>query len=178
MAVDDEITVRPGRTVSVAALANDTDPDGDQVGLVPGAIEDTHDLDAEVVTDRIVLTSPDADGAYTFYYQVQDTYGARATGAVTVNVAADAPLLPPVARDDTVPVEDILGKTEVTVPVLDNDADPDGAATELTVTTDATTATVTDTGELVVTLTENRQVITYTATDIDGLTAKAFVKVP
>ncbi|WP_237841889.1 Ig-like domain-containing protein [Cellulosimicrobium cellulans] len=178
VAVDDEITVRPGRTVSVAALANDTDPDGDQVGLVPGGIEDTHDLDAEVVVDRIVLTSPDADGAYTFYYQVQDTYGARATGAVTVNVAADAPLLPPVARDDTVPVEDILGKTEVTVPVLDNDEDPDGAASELTVTTDATTATVADTGELVVTLTENRQVVTYTVTDIDGLTAKAFVKVP
>ncbi|MFE6229479.1 Ig-like domain-containing protein, partial [Streptomyces sp. NPDC057854] len=178
VAVDDEITVRPGRTVSVAALTNDTDPDGDQVGLVPGGIEDTHGLDAEVVVDRIVLTSPDADGAYTFYYQVQDTYGARATGAVTVNVAADAPLLPPIARDDTVPVEDILGKTEVTVPVLDNDEDPDGAASELTVTTDATTTTVTDTGELVITLTENRQVVTYTATDIDGLTAKAFVKVP
>ncbi|NDO89610.1 tandem-95 repeat protein, partial [Cellulosimicrobium cellulans] len=46
VAVDDEVTVRPGRTVSVAALANDTDPDGDQVGLVPGGIEDTHDLDA------------------------------------------------------------------------------------------------------------------------------------
>ncbi|WP_196217323.1 Ig-like domain-containing protein, partial [Cellulosimicrobium composti] len=40
VAVDDEVTVRPGRTVSVAALANDTDPDGDQVGLVPGGIED------------------------------------------------------------------------------------------------------------------------------------------
>ncbi|MBE9928376.1 hypothetical protein G8C93_21085, partial [Cellulosimicrobium cellulans] len=75
---DDEVTVRPGRTVSVAALANDTDPDGDQVGLVPGGIEDTHDLDAEVVADRIVLTSPDQDGSYTFYYQIQDTYGARA----------------------------------------------------------------------------------------------------
>ncbi|WP_249356051.1 Ig-like domain-containing protein, partial [Cellulosimicrobium cellulans] len=178
VAVDDEVTVRPGRTVSVAALANDTDPDGDQVGLVPGGIEDTHDLDAEVVADRIVLTSPDQDGSYSFYYQIQDTYGARATGAVTVNVSANAPLLPPVARDDTVPVEDILGKTEVTVPVLDNDEDPDGAASELTVTTDATTASVTPDGELTVTLTEGRQVITYTATDIDGLTAKAFVKVP
>ncbi|WP_244286059.1 fibronectin type III domain-containing protein [Cellulosimicrobium cellulans] len=75
-------------------------------------------------------------------------------------------------------MEDILGKTEVTVPVLDNDEDPDGAATELTVTTDATTTTVTDAGELVITLTEDRQVVTYTVTDIDGLTAKAFVKVP
>src|SRR5690606_26234408 len=105
------------------------------------------------------------DGSYTFYYQVQDTYGARATGAVTVNVSANAPLLPPVARDDTVPVEDILGRTEVTVPVLDNDEDPDGAATELTVTSDAETTTVTPDGELVVTLTEARQVITYTVTE-------------
>ncbi|WP_435736809.1 Ig-like domain-containing protein [Cellulosimicrobium sp. PMB13] len=178
VAVDDEITVRPDRTVSVAALRNDTDPDGDQVALVPSAVEDEHGLDAEVVADRVVITSPQDDGAYTFYYGIQDTYGARATGAITVNVAADAPLLPPVARDDAVQVEEILGETEVSVPVLDNDEDPDGAATELEVGTDAQTATVSEDGDLVVTLTEQRQVLTYTVTDVDGLTAKAFVKVP
>lgn len=178
VAVDDEVTVRPGRTVAIAALTNDTDPDGDQVGLVPAAVEDEHGMDAEVVADRIVVTTPADDGAYTFYYGIQDTYGARATGAVTVNVAADAPLQPPVARDDVVPVEDILGKTTVTVPVLENDDDPDGAATALTVSSDDETAAVTDDGELEITLTERRQVVTYTATDPDGLTAKAFVKVP
>lgn len=178
VAVDDEVTVRPGRTVAIAALANDTDPDGDQVGLVPSAVEDEHGMGAEVVADRIVVTTPAEDGAYTFYYGIQDTYGARATGAVTVNVAADAPLQPPVARDDVVPVEDILGETTVTVPVLENDDDPDGAATELTVSSDDETAVVTEDNELEITLTEGRQVVTYTVTDPDGLTAKAFVKVP
>jgi len=178
VAVDDEVTVRPDRTVAINALANDTDPDGDKVGLVPSAIEDEHGMDPEVVGDRIVVTTPRDDGAYTFYYGIQDTYGARATGAVTVNVAADAPLQPPIARDDTVSTADVLGKTTVTVPVLDNDDDPDGAASDLTVTTDAETATVSEDGVLEVTLTEGRQVLTYTVTDIDGLTAKAFVKVP
>ncbi|WP_285821159.1 Ig-like domain-containing protein [Cellulosimicrobium sp. Marseille-Q4280] len=178
VAVDDEVTVRPGRTVAVAALVNDTDPDGDQIALVPAAVEDEHGMDAEVVADRVVVTTPAEDGSYTFYYGIQDTYGARATGAITVNVAADAPLQPPVARDDTVPVEDILGRTTVTVPVLDNDDDPDGAATELTVAVEGETVAVTDGNELEVTLTERRQVVTYTATDPDGLTAKAFVKVP
>ncbi|WP_158068943.1 Ig-like domain-containing protein [Cellulosimicrobium sp. CUA-896] len=172
VAVDDEVTVRPGRTVAIAALANDTDPDGDQVGLVPSAVEDEHGMDAEVVADRVVVTTPAEDGAYTFYYGIQDTYGARATGAITVNVAADAPLQPPVARDDAVPVEDILGKTTVSVPVLDNDEDPDGAATELVVSSEDETAAVTDDGELEITLTERRQVVTYTVTDPDGLTAK------
>ncbi|MCB7137080.1 Ig-like domain-containing protein [Cellulosimicrobium marinum] len=178
VAVDDEVTVRGGRTVAVAALVNDTDPDGDQIALVPSAVEESQGMDPQVVGDRVVITSPPDDGSYTFYYGIQDTYGARATGAITVQVAADAPLLPPVARDDAVQVEDILGTTEVTVPVLDNDDDPDGAASELTVTSDAPTATVTEGGDLVVTLTEQRQVVTYTATDMDGLTAKAFVKVP
>ncbi|MBD5786500.1 tandem-95 repeat protein [Cellulosimicrobium terreum] len=184
VAVDDEVTVRPGRTVAVAALRNDTDPDGDQVALVPGDLEDDHGMAPEVVGDRVVVTTPSDEGSYTFYYSIQDTYGARGTGAITVNVAADAPLLPPVARDDAIQVEDILGATEVPVAVLDNDDDPDGAATELTVTTDSpeggdgSGVTVSEDGTLTVTLTEQRQVVTYTVTDIDGLTAKAFVKVP
>ncbi|MBD5786499.1 tandem-95 repeat protein [Cellulosimicrobium terreum] len=178
VAVDDTVTVRPERTVAVAALSNDTDPDGDKVGLVGSAIEDLHDMDAEVVADRVVVTSPSKDGAYTFYYGVQDTYGARATGAITVEVAADAPLLPPVARDDAVTLEEVLGQTDVPVDVLANDEDPDGVASELAVSTDAPTAVVDDGGLLVVTPTPSRQVITYTVTDVDGLTAKAFVTVP
>ncbi|MBD8080583.1 fibronectin type III domain-containing protein, partial [Cellulosimicrobium arenosum] len=178
VAVDDEVTVRPDRTVAIAALRNDTDPDGDQIALVPSELDDSQGMDPEVVGDRVVVTTPADEGAYTFYYEIQDTYGARATGAITVDVAADAPLLPPVARDDAVQVEDVLGETQVPVAVLDNDDDPDGAASELAVTTDDETATVTDDGRLEITLTERRQVVTYTVTDIDGLTAKAFVTVP
>ncbi|MCA5895058.1 tandem-95 repeat protein [Isoptericola sp. NEAU-Y5] len=185
VAADDEVTVRPDRRVAVRALANDTDPDGDRVGLVAGALEGLDDgdgdIDAEVDQDRIVVQTPGDEGTSTFFYAIEDTYGARASAAVSVTVSADAPLLPPIARDDSVPVADILGATTVTVPVLDNDEDPDGAADDLEVAVEgasATTATVTSDGELAVTLTRSRQVITYTVTDMDGQSAKAFVVVP
>ena len=178
VAADDEVTVRPDRRVAVPALANDSDPDGDQVGLVAGALEGDEDLDAKVAEDRIVVQTPSDEGTYTFFYSIEDTYAARASASVSVTVSADAPLMAPIARDDSVPVADLLGKTSVTVPVLDNDEDPDGAADDLTVEAAAETATVTEDGELDVTLTEHRQVLTYTVTDMDGQSAKAFVVVP
>jgi len=182
VAADDEITVRPERRVAVPALANDADPDGDQIGLVPGAVEGGEDLKAEVVDERIVVKTPAEEGTTTFFYAIEDTYAARASASVSVTVANDAPLLRPIARDDSVPVASILGKSSVTVPVLDNDEDPDGAADDLEVAvgTDVASAgvTVTADGALEVPLTRSRQVITYTVTDVDGLTAKAFVVVP
>ena len=178
VAEDDEVTVRPDRRVAIPALKNDSDPDGDQIGLVPGAVEGGDDLEAKVSEDRIVVQTPGAEGTTTFFYAIEDTYAARASASVSVQVAKDAPLLAPIARDDSVPVADILGRTSATVPVLDNDEDPDGAADDLEVTTDAAGVTVTPDGELDVTLTEQRQVITYTVTDMDGLTSKAFAVVP
>ncbi|MGF0115691.1 Ig-like domain-containing protein [Promicromonospora sp. Marseille-Q5078] len=178
VAEDDEVTVRPDRRVAVPALENDSDPDGDQIGLVPGSIEGGDDLKAKVAEDRIVVQTPSEDGTTTFFYSVEDTYAARASASVSVKVAKDAPLLAPIARDDSVPVADILGKTTVTVPVLDNDEDPDGAADDLAVTVGTEAVTVTPEGELEIALTEHRQVITYTVTDMDGLTSKAFVVVP
>ncbi|MFI2103623.1 Ig-like domain-containing protein [Isoptericola sp. NPDC019693] len=178
VAADDEVTVRPERRVAVPALANDADPDGDVIGLVPGALEGGEELDPEVSEDRIVVQTPAEEGTYTFFYAIEDTYAARASASVSVTVAADAPLLAPIARDDSVPVAEILGKTSVTVPVLDNDEDPDGAADDLTVTVDDEAVTVTPDGELEIALDRSRQVITYTVTDVDGLTSKAFVVVP
>lgn len=178
VAIDDEVTVRPSRTVSVAALANDTDPDGDQIALRSAGLEAPEELDAEVAGDRIVITSPAEAGSTSFYYGIEDAYGARAAASVTVNVDQAAPLLAPIARDDAVPVDSILGKTSVSVPVLENDDDPDGSGDELTVSTDAVGVSVDRDGVLTVPLTQERQVVTYTVTDVDGLTSKAFVKVP
>ncbi|GAA1715967.1 Ig-like domain-containing protein [Isoptericola hypogeus] len=179
VAQDDVVTVRPDRAVAVPALRNDTDPDGDQVGLVPGAIEAKAPLDPEVTEDRIVLQTPADEGTYSFYYGIEDVWAARATGAVTVEVARDAPLLPPVARDDiVVPGAITADMTSVSVPVLRNDEDPDGAATELTVTVDGETATVDDDGVVEVTLTDARQLLTYTVADVDGLEGKAFIQIP
>ncbi|MFI8524432.1 Ig-like domain-containing protein [Promicromonospora sukumoe] len=180
LAVDDEVSVRPGRTVGIDALANDTDPNGDQLGLVPKSFEGTDELDPAVVDDLVVVTAPDAEGVHTFYYGIEDTLAARATGAITVDVAKDAPLLRPVARDDVVVPEDVTSST-VTVDVTGNDLDPDGLAADLEVSVPGQGAdgtTVNDDGEVVLPLTAQPQVITYQVTDPDGLTAKAFLRVP
>ena len=179
----DETLVRPGRDIAVDALANDSDPDGDQVGLVPRSFEGADGLDPRVVDDMVVLTSPDDEGTHTFYYGVEDTYAARATGSITVEVAEDAPLLRPVARDDVVPSTDVTSDT-VTVDPLRNDVDPDGVAADLEVAVVddrgelPAGVTLGEGGEVTVALTEDPQVLTYTVTDMDGLTAKAFLRVP
>ncbi|GAB2500709.1 Ig-like domain-containing protein [Promicromonospora xylanilytica] len=180
LAVDDEVSVRPGRTIGIDALANDSDPNGDQVGLVPKSFDGTAELTPEVVDDLVVVTAPDGEATHTFYYGIEDSFAARATGAITVEVARDAPLLRPVARDDAVAPEDVTSPT-VTVDVTGNDVDPDGLAADLEVTVPGQGpdgATVTDDGEVVVPLTAHAQVITYEVTDPDGLTGKAFLRVP
>ncbi|MEV0951735.1 Ig-like domain-containing protein [Promicromonospora sp. NPDC050249] len=180
LAVDDEVLVRPGRTVGVEALANDSDPNGDQVGLVPKSFEGADDLDPEVVDDLVVLTAPRDEGTHTFYYGIEDSFAARATGAITVQAVRDAPLLRPIARDDAVAPEDVTSST-VRVDVTGNDLDPDGLAADLEVTVPGQGpdgAAVTAAGEIAVRLTERPQVITYQVTDPDGLTGKAFLRVP
>ncbi|MFE7505260.1 Ig-like domain-containing protein [Promicromonospora sp. NPDC057488] len=179
-AADDETTVRPGRTVAVRALENDTDPDGDEIGLVESAFEGTEDMDPKVVKDDVVVTAPDEEGSYSFYYGIQDTFKAKASGAITVNVDKNAPLLRPIAHDDVVTADDVKGASSVTVDVKANDIDPDGVAADLELSIDPELegVRITDEGMLEVALTESAQVITYTVTDMDGLEAKAFVRVP
>ncbi|MFD7308399.1 Ig-like domain-containing protein [Promicromonospora sp. NPDC059942] len=179
-AVDDVTTVRPGRTVAVAALENDSDPDGNQIGLVAKGFQGTDDLEPKAVDDDVVVTAPDEEGPYSFYYGIQDTFKARASGAITVNVDANAPLLRPIAHDDVVTVDDVEGSSSVTLDVLANDVDPDGVAADLKVSLDADRegVSVTESGSVKVELAQDAQVITYTVTDIDGLEAKAFIRVP
>jgi hypothetical protein len=179
--IDDATTVRPGRTVAIRALENDVDPDGDEIGLVGNGFEGVPDgIDPEVVDDDVVLTAPDTEGAFAFYYTAQDAYGARATGAITVTVDEEAPLLRPVATDDVVSADQVEGETSVTVDVLANDVDPDGVGADLEVSVDTPSdqVTVTQDGSVQVRLGERAQVVTYTVTDVDGLTANAFVRVP
>ncbi|WP_277208401.1 Ig-like domain-containing protein [Isoptericola croceus] len=180
-AVDDETTVRPGRTVAVRALENDSDPDGDEIGLVADGFEGMPEgIEPKAVDEDVVLTAPDAEGTYAFYYTIQDDFKARATGAIRLVVDEEAPLLRPIAVDDVVTADEVQGATSVTVDVLANDIDPDGVAADLTVTVDEELdgVEVTEDGHVTVALTADARVITYTVTDIDGLQAKAFVRVP
>ncbi|GAB4084437.1 Ig-like domain-containing protein [Myceligenerans cantabricum] len=180
VAQDDETLVRPDRTVAIAALENDTDPDGDEIGLVESLFGSTGDLDPAVVEDDVVVTAPEEAGAHPFYYGIQDVYKARAQGTITVEVARDAPLLRPVAHDDVLSVPDVVGKESVTVDVLANDVDPDGVGADLEVSLDGTPegATLTEDGNIQVEVRSDLQILTYTVTDMDGLESSAFVRVP
>jgi len=178
-AVKDAIVMRPGRTVAVPVLANDSDPDGDRFGLISNALvlPDGGDLKAKVQGDRVLVTAPDEPVETSLQYSIKDARGAKATAVLQVTVAEDVPLLPPVARDDYVRATDVEeGTTDVEV--LANDEDPDGTLDALTVSVTDASARVVSNGKVRVTLTDQSQLIQYTLTDEDGNTASAFVHVP
>lgn len=180
VAVEDTVTVLPGRHIAADVLTNDSDPDGDPVTLTGNGLEAAAELAAEVKDGRVQLTAPAAPGTVIVYYGVTDGRGGSAVGSLKVTVSTDAPKLPPIARDDRVTFAETLGKTTVDVPVLKNDEDPDGVAAELAISfpQPAPTARASGTGTVSVTLGDQAQLIPYTATDVDGLSSTAFIMVP
>lgn len=178
---DDKVSVRPGRPVSVDALANDTDPDGDTVRLVGDGFEVPQGTTAKVDEGRVIITPPSSAGTVTVRYTVDDGRGGRAVGNIIVTVDPNAPLKAPIARDDRVNPMDVAGKKTFAVDVLKNDEDPDGVASDLTVAlpqSAATPGTTVDGRKVNVALTEAPQAIPYTVTDVDGQQATAIIWVP
>ena len=183
-AVRDSLVVKPGRVVAAPVKANDSDPDGDPIDLVAGKdaliLPKDSPITAEVVGNRVMVTAPDEELETSLQYTIEDARGARAQGVLQISVRADAPEQPPVARDDFVLAEDIDTETQQrTIDLVENDEDPDGDPTALTVEIlsedeavrlSGTTATVT--------VTEDRRLVKYSVTDIDGHAAYAFIHVP
>lgn len=178
-AVDDEVHIRPGRSVDVAVLANDTDPDGDPLFLADPAVDAVPDLEVTALDGNRLQVYAAHEGTYALPYHLTDARGGTDTGVLTVRVDEEAPLIAPIAVDDVVHPATLMGRERVTIPVLDNDIDPDGAAQDLTVTlVDAPENARVVGNELQVEVHPTRQVLTYGVTDIDGLTSYAFVDVP
>ena len=182
---DDYITMRPGRQVSLDVMLNDSDPDGGLLGLVKDGFKGPEEM-LPTVTDKgkVLVTSPLEPGIATMMYTVADKFGAKATGNIRMTVTPEAPLKAPIARDDRVSVKQMLGKNTVDVPVLENDADPDGVTEELKVAVEAAPGaaagdtSITPEGAVRVVLTADDQMIPYTVTDQDGLSATAVIWVP
>ncbi len=181
IAVDDAVDVRPGRNVAVDALANDSDPDGDPISLLSNGFEAAPGLKVEVVDGaKVLFTAPDAAGNESIRYQIQDDKKAQAGAVIRIRISPDAELKRPIAKDDRVTLAETLGKTAVDVPVLKNDSDPDGVASELDITLPDgnPNARATGTGTVLVDLAPEDQLIPYTVTDADGLSATAVIWVP
>ncbi|MGC5616482.1 Ig-like domain-containing protein [Georgenia sp. Z1491] len=183
-AQDDSVQVRPGRTVDVDVLSNDTDPDGDPLYLADdpdgGPFDDVPELSPQATEQQRVRVSTPADPAtFSLIYRVSDRRGGLDSGVATIDVTPDAPLLPPLARDDLVAPADIIGHDIVTVPVLANDEDPDGTADALTVSlVDPPEGARVAGNDVQVPVLPTRQVVTYRVTDPDGLEGYAFIDVP
>lgn len=178
-AVKDSIVMRPGRTVAVPVLVNDSDPDGDRIGLVEKGLEvpQVDGLSAKVSGDRILITAPGRPTDTSVQYTIRDDRGAEATAPVQISVADDVPLLAPIARDDRVLASDVKDGLTVDVPVLTNDEDPDGTVDALKLTAE-TGGTVRPDRTVRVVIGEERQLVRYTITDQDDQSASAFIFVP
>ncbi|WP_413452745.1 Ig-like domain-containing protein [Georgenia phoenicis] len=179
-AVDDEVLVRPGRVVDFDPIVNDTDPDGDPLYLGDPAFDAVEELGVEQLdSGRLQISTPEQEGTFALPYHVSDQRGGTSTGIISVQVSADAPLQPPTAVDDLVRAITILDQERVTIPVLENDFDPDGTREDLTVGLEGSPENARVVGnEVQVDVQPFRQVLTYSVTDVDGLTSYAFVDVP
>lgn len=177
VAVPDERTARPDRDLLVDVLANDVDPEGDRLGL-KGEPTVGDGVTASVQGDRLLVHTGGTPGTYAVRYTVSDGTSS-AEGVLTVTVAADAPTVAPVARDDRLALADIVGRDLVKVSVLDNDEDPDGSRADLTAWSDVPDVTGSGGTSLSIPVLAASRVVAYTVRDVDGnASPPAYVWVP
>ncbi len=138
VAVDDVAETLVNTSVIIPVLDNDTDPNGDVLTVVE--ISDPANGTANLNFDGTISYLPDTDfiGTDTFTYIITDGEFFD-TATVIITILPDTVNLPPLAVDDTAqtPVN-----TSVTIPVLDNDTDPNGDTLTVVEITDPSNGTV------------------------------------
>lgn len=182
VAIDDAVVARPGATIAVPVLANDSDPNGATVAIVPDFTGVDPALAAEVDGDAVLLTVPSDAPFVIVPYSITNGRGGTATAWITVTVSEEAPLLPPGAIDQVVPTTAFDGATSFDVDPRVGARNPTGRVADLDVAlvgTNAEAATVLADGSVRVTPSDRRQVIAYTLSSPEtGLHATAFIMVP
>ncbi|WP_378146047.1 Ig-like domain-containing protein [Cnuibacter sp. UC19_7] len=182
VATPDAVAVRPGRTVLVPVLTNDSDPDGSPLSLVRVSAQDGA-ATASVSGDLVVISAPTTPGRYGFVYDIENQRGGTSSTFVTADVTPDAPLARPVVSDTVLTLDDIAGRDTVDVDVLANVFFAEGPATQLGLSVGdgyGSAASVTSDHRLRVDVREQRQIIPFTVAHPDdpSITASGFVWVP
>ncbi|MGO4691823.1 Ig-like domain-containing protein [Glaciibacter sp. 2TAF33] len=118
-------------TITVDVPLDGIDPDGDSVYLAEVTTPPGMGRIVDQGSDHFVYEAyPGTAGTDTFEYQVEDTFGATATGTVRIGVIPrPKELLPPNAVDDAIEIKP--GRTG-SIPVVLNDSDPNGYKLTLT----------------------------------------------
>jgi 3-phytase len=172
-----------GSSVTIAVLANDTDPDNHQLTIT--AVTNGRGGTVRVNTDSTVTYTASAafSGTDTFNYTISDGNGGSATGTVTVTVnPPDAP--PPSNRQPTANPDraTTTSGSSVTIAVLANDTDPDNHRLSVTSTTDGRGGSVSVNTDGTVTYTASAafsgtDTFNYTISDGNGGSATGTVTV-
>ncbi|EKO3819499.1 tandem-95 repeat protein, partial [Vibrio harveyi] len=164
VAVNDTVATDEDTAVTIDVLANDSDPENDQLTITNASVPAEQGTVA-IVDGKLVFTpAENFNGDATISYTVSDgELTDDATVAVTVNPVNDAP----VAVNDTVATDE---DTAVTIDVLANDSDPENdqlTITNASVPAEQGTVAIVD-GKLVFTPAENFNgdaTISYTISD-------------
>ncbi|OXS15968.1 hypothetical protein CGX12_06165 [Zobellella denitrificans] len=148
VAVNDGASTQQDSAVTIKVLANDSDPDGDAIGV--SAISGVKNGSTRLNADGSVTFTPASgfSGTAGFNYSISDGRGGSASASVTVTVNAvqepEAKNSPPVAVDDS----QVLTSLEpVKIAVLANDYDPDGDKLTVVSVTQGARGTVTINGD-------------------------------
>lgn len=182
VAVEDTATARPGRTVAIRVLENDTDPDGGELTLVSVAAA-TPEVTATVDGDQVVMALPSGQGDFGATYTVMNARGVTGVGFVTVHARSDAPLGQPEVADTVLTLTDILDRDTIDVDVLRQAFAPDVPASSLRVGLFPAfdrLATVLAGGRIRVKVGDQRQIIPFSVAHPDdpNLRAVAVIAIP
>ncbi|WP_440710530.1 Ig-like domain-containing protein [Herbiconiux sp. YIM B11900] len=202
VATADDVLVRPGKTVSVRVLQNDSDPDGSPLRVtavepvggsadvagadgpdtgVPDAASgavaggDSGAATATVVDDTLRFVAPAATGRYGFIYTIANERGGTSSAFATLEVSQDAPLARPQVSDTVLSLTDILDEPAVDVDVLANVFFAEGPASQLWLSVlpaYSQVAKVVD-GRIRVQVQERQQVIPFTVAHPDDPNIRA-----
>lgn len=119
IAVADEVTIRPGGTVSAQVLTNDSNPDGG-VLTITKVVPNSKSVTARIVGNVIEVTPPPRAGRYGLVYTIQNSFGGTSSAFLTVIVRTDAPRSYPVVTDTVLSLSDIRGRSVIDVNELKN----------------------------------------------------------
>jgi hypothetical protein len=179
----DSVEVRPGRTVSVQVLANDSDPDGSPL-IVTTVAPNTPNTIAKIINKTSVdITPPKTPGLYSVIYTIQNEYGGTSSNFVTVKVDPNAPLSYPIVNDTTLSVTDVLGRTSIDVSELNNVFFADGSVQDLGVSLlqgYSGSAQVLPNKKIRVQILNTSQIIPFSVShpDDDSIRSYGFIRVP
>ncbi|HYI33289.1 MAG TPA: Ig-like domain-containing protein [Glaciibacter sp.] len=182
IAAPDEVVARPGRTISVRVLENDSDPDGGTLSVA--SVEPTGPEGVATVEGELVaVETPAAEGRYGFIYEIRNSRGGVSSNFLTVIVQEDAPLSRPDAQDTVLSLSDVLDRETVDVDVLAHVFFADGPtrALKLSVLPGHTeAATVTSGDRIRVTVNNRSQIIPFAVSHPDDpkVVSYAFIWVP